>query len=512
MSHLDEGTLHAMLDGELEPNEVAEIQAHVASCSSCELRLREVKVFLAEADRLIASVAIDGAATATPRREALVAAPEIAHPEPPRAEPRRTEPAEPEPVRPEPVRQEPVRQEPAPVAPVRPEPVVAAVPPRPAPPRVEAPRPEPPPPAPPPRPEARPRPRHVADRPSRPEPWNEPPPPLFIPDNESAADRRARRLRGLGWAAMAALFVGAGAVGLSLRPTPGPLLVPAAPGRADAKAVVSPEETARPGVPTLDSAPSALAAAPAPSKPTPAAKAPVRADTPANAAPAAEALDKSVVRAAELKAAPLPPDDSPPLDESRIDNLATSGAGKREADSSAAEDLATVRARASQALADLDRDRRREQASAATAALDAERRRRAAAPPIPAAAAGRVAPAPEPAAALTAEQRAQIYLRIGLDEASRQLGGPAHVIEGMSAMFMGLAQGVAVPGADATRPVVRVVYQDAQGRLIMLDQQRLRPGQPAPQGPLGWTLGETGVWLHGEVAPDALRTYRPRVR
>ena len=48
MSHLDEGTLHAMLDGELEPNDVAEIQAHLASCSSCGLRLREVREFLDE--------------------------------------------------------------------------------------------------------------------------------------------------------------------------------------------------------------------------------------------------------------------------------------------------------------------------------------------------------------------------------------------------------------------------------------------------------------------------------
>jgi hypothetical protein len=80
-------------------------------------------------------------------------------------------------------------------------------------------------------------------------------------------------------------------------------------------------------------------------------------------------------------------------------------------------------------------------------------------------------------------------------------------------MFMGLAQGVVVPGADATRPVVRVVYQDSQGRLIMLDQQRLRSGQPAPQGSnLGWVLGETALWLHGEAGPDVLRLYRPRVR
>jgi hypothetical protein len=80
-------------------------------------------------------------------------------------------------------------------------------------------------------------------------------------------------------------------------------------------------------------------------------------------------------------------------------------------------------------------------------------------------------------------------------------------------MFMGLAQGVAVPGADATRPVVRVVYQDAQGRLIFLDQQLIRPGQAAPGvNALSWTLGNTAIWLHGEVAADILRSYRARVR
>jgi hypothetical protein len=113
----------------------------------------------------------------------------------------------------------------------------------------------------------------------------------------------------------------------------------------------------------------------------------------------------------------------------------------------------------------------------------------------------------------TLEQRAQIYLRIGLDEASRQLGGPAHVIEGLSPLFMGLAQGTAVAGADATRPVVRVVYQDSQGRLILLDQQRLRAGQALPPpGPLSWTIGGTVMWLNGEAGAEILRTYRSRVR
>ncbi|HKT60585.1 MAG TPA: hypothetical protein VJQ46_11055, partial [Gemmatimonadales bacterium] len=122
------------------------------------------------------------------------------------------------------------------------------------------------------------------------------------------------------------------------------------------------------------------------------------------------------------------------------------------------------------------------------------------------------APASPPAPP-TLEQRAQIYLRIGLDEASRQLGGPAHVIEGLSPVFMGLVQGTSVAGADATRPVVRVVYQDSQGRLILLDQQRLRAGQaPPPASPLSWTIGGTLMWLNGEAGPDILRTYRPRVR
>ena len=53
MSHLDEGTLHALLDGELDLHEVKEIQAHIGSCAACGTRLREVKEFHGEADRLV---------------------------------------------------------------------------------------------------------------------------------------------------------------------------------------------------------------------------------------------------------------------------------------------------------------------------------------------------------------------------------------------------------------------------------------------------------------------------
>ena len=525
MSHLDEGTLHAMLDGELEPNDVAEIQAHLASCSSCGLRLREVREFLDEADRLIASVEMDGAAAAPMRRLAPVeATPDMARPEAARSEPMhepvRAEPTRPEPVRSEPVRSEAVRSEPPRAEPPRAEAVRSE--------RTDAPattaarRPEPPR-----RPEARP----VPDRPAGTETWNAPPPPLLMPDNESAADRRQRRVRKYGWAAMIAVFVGAGFVGTRLR-EPAQAAFDASISHKAADAIVSPDETTRPAGPTSDSTPTALATRPPLAKQGAAPNSPARADALKGASTDAGRLRGKAADANKVAEQDAGTDsqateglkDAPAAgglalarpSESKAEAAPDSATPGDEAsqDASGTEDLATVRARAADALADLDRERRRNEAAAATAALDAQRRRRGATTGVAAPTVARAAQAPAPPPTPpTLEQRAQVYLRIGLDEASRQLGGPVHVIEGMSAMFMGLAQGVAVPGADATRPVVRVVYQDSQGRLILLDQQRLRPGQPTPQGsPLGWVLGETAIWLHGEVGPDALRTYRPRVR
>jgi hypothetical protein len=165
-----------------------------------------------------------------------------------------------------------------------------------------------------------------------------------------------------------------------------------------------------------------------------------------------------------------------------------------------AEEQEAIRVAAGRALNQLDRERRVKRANAATAALD-----RAEAARLTAAA----APPPPP----TPEQKSQVYLRIGLDEASRQLGGPVHVIEGMSPLFMGLAPGRVTAGADTTRPVVRVVYQDPQGRLIMLDQQRNRPGQPAtPPAGGSWSLGDLMMRLSGEAPAEVLRSLRGRVR
>ncbi|MBA3761229.1 MAG: hypothetical protein H0X07_11940 [Gemmatimonadales bacterium] len=163
------------------------------------------------------------------------------------------------------------------------------------------------------------------------------------------------------------------------------------------------------------------------------------------------------------------------------------------------QDLATREAAAA-ALEELDRERLRSRANAATASLPPPR--------------ADVQPAAEPAPApRTLEQRAQVYLRIGLDEAVTQLGRPVHAIEAMTPEFIGLTPGRLVPGADPNRPVVRVVYLD-RGRMVLLDQQRLRTGQApgAAAGNLRWTQGDVMLYLHGDPGSDVLRNLQRRVR
>jgi hypothetical protein len=195
--------------------------------------------------------------------------------------------------------------------------------------------------------------------------------------------------------------------------------------------------------------------------------------------------------------------DSAATDTVRTDSSAAPSAGavaSRSDQSRRESDEAATRRAAAAALEELDLQRRRERAAAATAALP---------PARPAQPAAEAPPAPR-----TPEQRAQVYMRIGLDEAARQLGRPLHVIEGMTPQLIGLVQGRLVPGADVNRPVVRVVYLDTRGRMILLDQQRLLPGQAAASvgGNLRWTVGEVMLYLRGEPSPDVLRSLQRRVR
>jgi hypothetical protein len=415
MPHLDEGTLHALLDGELELAEVKEIQNHLGSCAACGSRLHDVKQFLSEADRLVADLQTP-AGPARARRE----------PAPPPA------------------------QYPPSGMPVR-EPIWDAA------------------------------------------------PEILLPDDPVDVARRRRWTQRLKWAAMIVVVLGAGRLvkgalssdELDLSVSPEITLAPS----STPPAVVSPEETTR-----RQEAPTVRRSAPAPApaqvpadrppapRPAPVAKA--SADQPAPDTVADQA-DTTLLAAADTEPSPAPEQ--------------VASAGREAADDAddterrpAATDAET-RAAAARALEELDRERLRSRANAATAALPPANPE----PPVAA------APTPR-----TLEQKAQTYLRIGLDEAARQLGRPMHVIEAMSPEFIGLARGGLVPGADPNRPVVRVVYRDTRGRMILLDQQRLRTGQApgAASGNLRWILGDVMLYLHGEPGNEVLQSLQRRVR
>src|SRR5579859_7109107 len=53
VSHVDEGTLHAYLDGELPGAERAQLETHLAGCTTCRDRLAEERGLLERADRLL---------------------------------------------------------------------------------------------------------------------------------------------------------------------------------------------------------------------------------------------------------------------------------------------------------------------------------------------------------------------------------------------------------------------------------------------------------------------------
>ena len=57
MSHVDDGVLHAYLDGELSPTEAQGVEAHVAQCPACRQRLEEERALIARATELLARAA-----------------------------------------------------------------------------------------------------------------------------------------------------------------------------------------------------------------------------------------------------------------------------------------------------------------------------------------------------------------------------------------------------------------------------------------------------------------------
>ncbi|MGH7561519.1 MAG: anti-sigma factor family protein [Gemmatimonadales bacterium] len=54
--HLEEGTLHALLDGEIPSSGLGPIQEHLAECAECRSRLADARAFRDEADQLVAEI------------------------------------------------------------------------------------------------------------------------------------------------------------------------------------------------------------------------------------------------------------------------------------------------------------------------------------------------------------------------------------------------------------------------------------------------------------------------
>ena len=56
MQHLDEGTIHAWLDGALSPEEAAQANAHVESCPQCQAAVAEARGFIAASSRILTAL------------------------------------------------------------------------------------------------------------------------------------------------------------------------------------------------------------------------------------------------------------------------------------------------------------------------------------------------------------------------------------------------------------------------------------------------------------------------
>jgi hypothetical protein len=462
MPHVDEGTLHALLDGELAPAEAAEVRVHFATCPSCAARLDEARQLLAETERLVSALELPGGASQAGGGNTSAG-----------------RPADPRPAAAAAAAVADVLLPPGPSTPLPPLDPVVLIPENPTVREVR-----------------RSRMRVMAWAAGflvvvgagflgvtsyRAAPRNPDGRLRISPDEFTTAPPRADRE---GAAADSAPT-------LSLTDSAVP---PIAPANAPAPEAESKAESAAP--------------APKPPPPTPT-PTPTPAPRPAGAARAADAEESLLAKAAESPpresaqpAQPVQPRREQPV--SRTAAQATSDLDRRR-----------TRERAAQATAELDRELAQQRAAAGREQQIAAERAAAAAPPA-------TAPTAAPAAAPArppVDERTGISSRIGLDEAARQLGGPLHAIDGMTRQMVGLVSGTSVEGADPARPVVRAVYVDrASGTMLFLDQQMARPGEgPAtPQTGRGgrqvWVKDGVLLVLHGDLGADSLRSLARRVR
>jgi hypothetical protein len=170
-------------------------------------------------------------------------------------------------------------------------------------------------------------------------------------------------------------------------------------------------------------------------------------------------------------------------------------------------------------------------------------------PPRAVAGAARDAAGAPAAPTRTAEQRTpearaaeplEAFRRATTDEAVRRLGGTIRLLDGMFSDQVEVGPGHLVNGADPNHDVVRVVYTDALGRRLILEEQRLLlPADTSAAARLthlmnavGMTWGDTlltaipsgtarirwvdrkNFWvsLTGSMPPDSLRAMLERIR
>jgi Putative zinc-finger len=58
MQHLDEGTIHAWIDGELPPDEASRVESHAKSCAACGAMVAEARGLVAASSRIVAALDI----------------------------------------------------------------------------------------------------------------------------------------------------------------------------------------------------------------------------------------------------------------------------------------------------------------------------------------------------------------------------------------------------------------------------------------------------------------------
>ena len=56
MEHLDEGTIHAWIDGALDATQSREIEAHVAQCPTCSAAVAEARGLIAASSRILTAL------------------------------------------------------------------------------------------------------------------------------------------------------------------------------------------------------------------------------------------------------------------------------------------------------------------------------------------------------------------------------------------------------------------------------------------------------------------------